>query len=354
MKILNERLGRMVVILVLIGCSFSSKGFASNPDTQKSIFDLMYYTQVLQLELETDVENLQNNRRFDEEQKASLMFKDENGQERYWDLKVSIRGNYRRINCSEMPPLKLNFKKSALKEAGLADFDDLKLVTYCISDRQDAYDLLMREYLAYKMFNELTENSFRVQLLRITYKDSNTGKKTKQWAFLIEDTAQLTHRTNSKVCDTCINSGLEAFHQESAKLVGIFQYLIGNSDWDIHAGRNVKFIMKNGSIIPVPYDFDFSGLVNAPYAIPNPNYEMKFVRDRIYLGFEQQLQNIHAILFYLEGKKEDLLEMVENFKYLSADSRYDMMKYMESYFVHMDDIELGKKRPVTRINTVSP
>jgi len=354
MKILNDKMGRMVFILVLIGCTFPMISFASPTSTEESIFDLMHYRDVLQVELETDVENLKNNRRFEGYQAASLSFKDANDQKRHWDLKVRIRGNFRRLNCSEMPPLKLNFKKSSLKEAGLAKFDDLKLVTHCVEDRQAAYDLLMREYLAYKMYNELTDNSFRVQLLRITYKDSNTGKKTRQWGFIIEDAAQFKARTNSTNCDSCINIGLQAFDAENAKLVGIYQYLIGNSDWDIHIGRNVKFYIQNGKAIAVPYDFDFSGLVNAPYALANPNYEIKFVRDRIYLGFEQLLGQMHATLFYIDGKRKDLLNVVNRSKQLHPDSKDDVTNYLVSYLDRLEDIQVAKRLPITRLNTVSP
>jgi hypothetical protein len=354
MKILNDKMGRMVFILVLIGCAYPMISFASPTAAEKSIFDLMYYRDVLQVELETDVENLKNNRRFDGYQAASLTFKDANNEARHWDLKVRIRGNFRRLNCSEMPPLKLNFKKSSLAEAGLAKFDDLKLVTHCIEDRQAAYDLLLREYLAYKMYNELTDNSFRVQLLRITYKDSNTGKKMKQWGFVIEDSAQFKARTNSINCESCINAGLHAFDADNAKLVGIYQYLIGNSDWDIHIGRNVKFYKQDGKVIAVPYDFDFSGLVNAPYAVANPNYEIKFVRDRIYLGFEQLLGQMHSTLFYIEGKRKNLLSVVNRFRQLPLDSRTDMIDYLVSYLNRLEDIQVAKRLPITRINTVSP
>lgn len=341
-------------ILILVGLLMPSIGIASEPAPQESIFDLMNYKEVLQIELETDVENLQENRRFTDYQPASLRFKDATDEWQEWDLKVRIRGNYRRVHCSEMPPLKLNFKKSGLKAAGLSKHDDLKLVTHCIEDKQLAQDLLMREYLAYKMYNELTDNSFRVQLLKITYKDSKTGKKLKQWGFVIEDTAQLKDRIDAEACEKCLNSSLEDFDGDNAKLVAMYQYVVGNSDWDIRNGRNIKLLRQNDKIIAIPYDFDFTGVVNAPYAVANPNYQMKFVRDRIYLGFEELLAQMHNTLFYLEGKQEEMIRVVKRFKHLPYNSRADIIEYLEVYFDHMEDIQMAVRTPITRVHAVSP
>lgn len=354
MKTLKEIQRGGIFILMLIGLQSPLQGWASDLESKKSIFDVMQYQEVLQVELETNIENLQDNRRFTDYQPAKLRFKDANDQWQNWDLKVRIRGNYRRIHCSEMPPLKLNFKKSSLKEAGLTKHDDLKLVTHCIEDKQMAQDLLMREYLAYKMYNELTDNSYRVQLLRITYKNPETGKKIKQWGFLIEDTAQLKDRISASDCEACLNSDLVEFDTENAKLVGMFQYILGNSDWDIHNGRNIKLLRQNGKIIVVPYDFDFTGVVNAPYAVANPNYQMKFVRDRIYLGFEELLGEMHATLYFLAGKQKEMIQVLKRFKHLTVASRYDMIGYINAYFEQMEDIQVGVKTPITRVQAVSP
>lgn len=354
MKVLKVRKSGWVFILILMGLQLPLNGWAFDLDSQRSIFDVLHYKEVLQVELETDFENLQENRRFTDYQPAVLRFKDATDQWQEWELKVRIRGNYRRVHCSEMPPLKLNFKKSSLEQMGLSKHDDLKLVTHCIEDKQSAQDLLMREYLAYKMYNELTDNSFRVQLLRITYKNPKTGKKLKQWGFVIEDTAQLKDRIGATNCEACLNTDVAQFDAENAKLVGMYQYLVGNSDWDIQNGRNIKLLRQNGKIIAVPYDFDFSGLVNAPYAVANPNYQMKFVRDRVYLGFEQLLGEMHSTLFYLQGKQDQIIRIVKRFKHLSTDSRYDIIAYLNVYFEHMEDIQVGIKAPITRLQAVSP
>lgn len=306
-----------------------------------SIFDVMNHSEVLDITLESDFSTFINNRRSAETQKALLTFEDENGLEKTWNLKIKLRGKFRRMNC-EMPPLKLDFKKSELEDNGLALFDDLKLVTHCVADKLEAKELLLREYLAYKLYNELSEYSYRVQLVRITYKDTQTGKKERNWGFLIEDTAQLESRTGTeKINGNQIT--INDFETASVQRVAIFQYMIGNADWSLFGGRNVKFFKKGETVITIPYDFDFSGFVNAQYAKPNPDYDLTSVRERVLIDLPEQYRWFHAATYSIYGKKEVLLQTVKNFKKLSSNSRFEIIQYLNSYFVDMDNINFAEK-----------
>lgn len=322
----------MKPMLLIFTLLFSGKVFSENG--QRSIFDLMQYKEVLELTLETDFTQLKNNRRSDDSYKAQITFKDEAGKKQVWDLKVKVRGAFRRIHCSQMPPLKLNFKKSDLKAAGLADFDDMKLVPYCMGSEDIAKDALLREYLTYKLFNEITDVSFRVQLLNITYKDSETGEKVRQWAFIIEDTAELRDRIGAeKVDETKIfNLPAEKFERDHLRMVSVFQYMIGNADWGIGSCKNLKVIEKGGKLIAVPYDFDFSALVNAPYFAPDANYGLTSRDQRIFLGFPEDLGNLSASKKIIAGKRQNLEATIKNFKLLSPSSRKDMLAYLAGYF----------------------
>lgn len=319
---------------------------ASTTDDNKSIFDLMHYQEVLELTLETDLEHLKNNRTFDEYQPAVIQFKDGSGIDQIWQGKVKLRGRFRRVHCSDIPPLKLKFKKSDLAAKGLAAFNDMKLVPQCIEDEQAAQDFLKREYLAYKMYSTISDYSYRVQMLRITYIDSNTGKKDKQWAFLIEDTAQLRDRLQANTVEQQFNIEQERFNREALKQVALFQYMIGNSDWSLHGSRNVKMLEINGQIVPVPYDFDFSGFVNASYAVPNPNYLMTSTQDRIYLGFLSDLDDIYSHLTEFRDLRDALYTVIQTAKICNASSRADMQRYLDSFYQQMNAIKVGIKKPV--------
>jgi hypothetical protein len=73
---------------------------------------------------------------------------------------------------------------------------------------------------------------------------------------------------------------------ENDVLNGLFEYFIGNTDWSIYALHNIDLVRaENGDHLPIPYDFDFSGAINAPYATVDPTLPIQNVRDRLFRGY---------------------------------------------------------------------
>ncbi len=349
-NIFNSTKTWISIMGLLSACLIQTVGMAANP---VSIFDLMNHQEVLEVTLEGDFETLKTSRRSAEGQMVSLKFEDAAGEEQSWNLEVTLRGNFRRMRCTAMPPMKLNFKKKELKEAGLAKFDDMKLVTQCMEDDEYSKAAVLKEYLAYKIYNEVTVESFKVQLLKITYIDTNSGSSSKQWGFLIEDTAQMRNRLGAKKTEQERGLKREAFNQTAFYKTAIFQYMIGNSDWDVTASRNVKMIIKDGKTLMIPYDFDFSGLVDASYALPNANYVMTSVQDRIYMGFEEDLTNLDATLDFYKTKKGKIKELVKNFKVLRMGDRRNVINYLNGFYDTIDTIQYRAKKAAANSELVS-
>ena len=309
---------------------------AFGEESKKSIFDIMNHTEVLEMTLEADLTDLTTNRRTEEYQVGYVRFSDDEKMEQAWKIKVRPRGKYRRRVC-EMPPLKLKFKKDELAVAGLSKFNDLKLVTHCSENKLESKNWLMKEYLAYKLYNELTDNSFRVQMVRITYVDIPTGKKTKNWGFLIEDKDQLADRMNAEQCD-CNGMDLSKLDTDAEELMTVFQYMIGNEDWDLTMVRNLKMFEKDGKIIPVPYDFDFAGIVNARYAIPNVNYGMTNMVDRAYFGTSQAYEDLEETMEYFDAKRKALITIVKSFREINFEERATIVSYLQSFYKHPENM----------------
>ena len=229
----NWMLKKTSWLLLLMIFGVQPHVFASDSNEQEGIFDLLDYREVVNINLTFDQEEVFTDRRSGDEHEATFSFKDEQGVIQDWSIKVSLRGKFRRLKCSEIPPLKLNFSKKDLKKAGLAKFDDFKLVTYCVEDYKAAKDLLLKEYLTYKLYNQITDYSFRVQLVNITYRDSKTGQRKKQMGFLIEDAAQLRARIGAGKSEYKHVIEPERHDLEAQRTTAFFQYLIGNVDWGI-------------------------------------------------------------------------------------------------------------------------
>lgn len=331
--ILSKRKTNQITLLFSIIVVLTSFSTYLKAQANPSIFDIMQHTTVLDLTITTDLDALKNNRRSAEKYLAIIQFKDEHQQVQEWATNVSIRGNFRRMKCAEIPPLKLDFKKKDLIAAGLAKFDDYKLVTHCVEESKQAKELVLKEYLAYKLYNGITDHSFRVQLLNITFIDQKTGDKIKQSGFLIEDTAELRNRIGAEKVKEKINVPYAQFNSAQVRQVALFQYFIGNSDWDLSVSRNVKYVLKADQILAIPYDFDFSGLVDAPYAlVANPKLGIHSIKERVYLGFNEDPQMLKESIELLKSKKSTLQQIVKDFKPLKGKARREMLTYLNTFF----------------------
>lgn len=309
---------------------------------QQSIFDELYRgDEPIEIEIEAALVELIENRRLEEPQPSSFVFENTRGQKRAFGVKLAQRGKYRRRTC-EFPPFSLNFSKDELKQQGfIPKYDKLKLVTHCLDDKQVGQDLVLREYLSYKLFNELSSASYRVQLAKVAYLDSNREiGRIKRFGFLIEDTDEMALRLGGEECEDCINPPDSSIAASTENVMAVFQYMIGNADWSLPMMRNLKIItpFDGGGLIPVPYDFDFSGLVNAPYALPNSDYGLLSVKQRVFLGNSTSRADLEKTLKLFLTKKERMYEIIQDFKLLSWESRQEIQAYLESFFQEAESI----------------
>ncbi|MBT8095496.1 MAG: hypothetical protein KJO19_00555, partial [Woeseia sp.] len=206
-------------------------------------------------------------------------------------IAVRTRGNSRLQVC-EFPPLRLNFVREATRGSVFEGQNKLKLVTHCRNYDRGEQDML-EEFLAYRLFNVLTDASFRVRMMRIRYVDTDGGlddDASFRYGFALEPEDQLAARLGGAPAE--ISGVPKRRHDlEQASLLYLFQYMIGNTDWgfvkadyDDTCCHNVELFEIDGVIHTIPYDFDLTGLVNARYARPDPLLRIKTVRQRLYRG----------------------------------------------------------------------
>lgn len=317
------------ILAICLALIFHHKSLATEMDTSRSIFDVMNYQEVVDITIETDLDSIRARRRSKEELKTILSFQDAQGNLQRWEAKLSIRGKFRRVNC-DVPPLRIDLKKSHLREAGLQEYDDFEIVTHCLDDDFLAGELLLKEYLTYRLYNEITPFSYQTQLARITYKNPATGEEVQQWGIIIEDTAQLSDRIAAEEVEG-VGFPIDTFNQSHLEVMALFQYMIGNTDWDLETSRNLKFFLKNDKLIPIPYDFDFSDLVDAPYA-RRPNDSMRYDDPGRYLGPVEIVPEIVPTLRFYQSQRKAILKKVKKLKLLSFQSRKNTSNYLEEFF----------------------
>jgi hypothetical protein len=234
------------------------------------------------------------------------------------------------------PPIELNLKKAGFGYTDLDRMTKLKMVPQCSSGK-DKEDYVLREYLAYKLFNVMTDTSFRVRLLKVKYVD--TLKKRKplvQYGFFIEPVEMIASRTN------CMQIRSRTLNQKNIvpaimDRLAIFNFMIGNYDWSVPGQHNVLILKSmtldpSGLGIAIPHDFDWTGLVNATYAVPAENVGTENVRERLFEGVCRTKQVYDKELDLFVTKKEAFYRVINEFPYVSPKVKKDITGYLDGFF----------------------
>jgi hypothetical protein len=201
-------------------------------------------------------------------------------------VRLRARGHFRRQarNC-DFPPLWLDVKNSEAKQTVLSGLSKLKITTSC-RPKDNVYEqYILQEYAIYRAYAALTDASFRTRLLRITYKDSaNKIAPITTWGFFIENVEDVAIHLKRTIL-TAKGARFEDLEQTPLSLLSMFEYFIGNTDWSISGLHNIALLQdSSATVVPVAFDFDWTGAVGANYAFPDKSLPIHSVTDRLYRG----------------------------------------------------------------------
>ena len=273
---------------------------------------------------------------------GSFSYREADGTPVELDMQISARGNFRKRIC-DFPPLNLNFRKSQVEGTLFDNQDKLKIVAHC-KDSRRYEQIVLREYLAYRLLNALTEMSFRARLLQVTYVDSDERRpRMVRSAFLIEHKNRLADRIGRQDVDIEW-AEVTAIQPEHLNLTMMFQYLIGNTDFSPNLGSNNEcchnYEMFGGGsdpLIAIPYDFDLAGFVNAPYATPDPELGIESVRQRLYRGHCINNGHVEATVARFQAARDELYALVADLEELEPTVRENIARYMDEFYETIDD-----------------
>lgn len=337
---------RKYICILLVSWNISAFGAVQNTDT------LFHSDDVINLQIRTNFTEILAGRTEEPvEYEGVLVIKNHVKSGTDLSVKVSSRGNFRRDpkNCS-FPPLRIDFRKKETENTLFHGQDKLKLVTPC----QDDIDVL-EEYLVYKMYGKVTDQSFKVRLALIEYYD--TGKKKKlfeRYSFFLEDEDHAAKRLGSaelKKFVTPFDLETEGFSN-----LAVFQFMIGNKDWYVTSRKNIVVMQPEGisrQPFAIPYDFDFSGFVNADYTRP-PNTPLRYLSTRrVFKGICESEKNLmHSLRRYRELKKE-FEQLIDEMKFLPVQSRHLGKDYLDEFYSLISDTSKVRKNLLETCETRS-
>ena len=339
-----NRSTRILLQVILAGVTITCQSSAAN---EASVMAPLFADDVvLEVTITASLEKLMRERPDVEYMDGTFAYAEPDGTITTLDLKLRTRGNYRRDeeHC-DFAPIRLNFRKKQLAETLFAGQDKLKLVTHCRSSEPVFEFYVLREYLAYRFYHALTPISYDVRLLRITYSDIENGESRTKLGFVIEDDDAVAERNGLDVVKIS-RVPPETIDRYQRNLVHVFSYMIGNTEYSLvnpEPGKdcchNTDVLSAQGAppYLPLPFDFDFAGIVDASYARPNPRYPIQSVRTRHYKGLCRNNDLLaETVQRFLEARNE-FDQIVDQYSHLSAYSTRLVREYLKSFYQKIDD-----------------
>jgi hypothetical protein len=270
---------------------------------------------------------------------------------------VAPRGILRRSLC-RFPPLWLRLEPDGAAGTVFEGQRALKLVTHC-DPRPDWEQHYVLELLAYRIHNRITDHSFRVRPLRVTYLDALDGRADgPRFAFAIEPVAHMARR-NGRVRLRGGAFRARDYDPLALSRFMLFQYLVGNTDWEVQGVvgqpeccHNVRVTAPDRTattgLVAVPYDLDSSGLVNAPYAGPDVRLPIRAVTERLFRGFCIHNPALADARREVLGQREAILALVRDEPRLAPRRRQAALRYLEAGLETLADEAAFRREVIAR------
>ena len=334
----------IVVIFSFLIFSFSKKKETNTsiykPVSEKDIFES---DEILPITIKGDVRDLLNDRgEASKYHSITLSYKNKDSSEVSIPVQMKTRGHFRKLkeNC-KYPPLLINFPKDVDRlSKEFSGQKKLKLVMPCAGE-----DYVIREWLVYKIYNLVTPKSFRARLVRIDLNDSKSKKQAAPfYGILIEDEKHMAARNKAVIVEQKLRP--EETKQDVFLTMTVFQYLVGNTDWSVQYLQNIKLLKSDSfpQLITVPYDFDHSGIVNAPYAHPAEELLMKSVQERRYRGYcIKDLKVFESSIALYNRLKSDIYNLFINCSLLDVKYIKSVTKYLDEFYTTINDPKSWQK-----------
>jgi len=336
----------LVVVFCLANISFAKNtdlDFETQKRVEQSAAQFFENQDLVEITIKADFSALREDRdRTSNEYHPAEVFWNDNGDTIHIPTKLKTRGNFR-LKCEncDFPPLRLKFKPKAVFNTIFEGQEKLKLVTHCRDTSEMMQQTMLREYLVYKMYNVVSDNSLRVRLISVNYVDVITGDELKRYAFFIESKEQMAERLGMEEIEM-VNLKQQQLLVDNIIQLALFNYLIGNTDWSIPKLHNVALLRheRHSPPIAVPFDFDMSEFVDACYM---KVYMGRELLENRYKGIKVPMETLARSLEYYKDKKPLLTDVILDFDYLNIEDKQQCLKLLDSFYKIIENKQASKR-----------
>lgn len=330
----NLRPFMLLLILILAGIDFQALANFQNKD-RVAYTDLFSEEKPLQIDLYADYVSLFDNvseKRVYHDAKftvknLSSAFKD-------MSVKLKTRGHFRlRKQTCDFPPLRFKFETNQAKGTIFQGQKKLKYVSHCQSFKSDYEQHTLEEFLIYRMYNVFSDYSYQVRLAQVKFIDINRLDTIHRYGFFIEDKTHLAERVGRQALKFRNVKQYQVL-RSNILVLSLFQYMIGNCDWDISRLHNVDLMSVNEHSLPVavPYDFDWSAIISHDYFIPDPQIDLEAKYKRRFKSYRWTVEEFEATFDIFHEHRDELTTLISDFEYLDNDNRLKLLAYISEFY----------------------
>jgi len=352
---MNKQLTHIVLILSFAFCALGQAQNTMDSIKTGKVTKLFIQESILPIKLSysnKDIKKKTNDSTFIQ---TVLSYQEDDLSWKDLEVKIRRRGDFRLNNCY-FAPIKMKIKKSASKGSLFEKNKKLKLAVKC-SDKKGTEDYIVKEYMAYKIYEVVSNYHYKVRLADILLTEPANGKdKTFEFkGYFIEDIKLVAKRHGGQAIDR--NMHPQAQDPVSSVQNAFFQFMIGNIDFSTYVQHNEKLIFVDEKVVPVPFDFDMSGLVNTSYATVsesnNESLPITSVTDRLYRGFKRDPEVIAQVRKEYLDKKQLVIEVIDGLQvYFVNPKQFEEAKnYVLGFYNILEDDNLYSKEIINKLRT---
>ena len=307
---------------------------------QKGLFDS---DEILNITLKGNIRQLLNDRTDKAEYyPLTLTYTNGDSNEISIPIKAKTRGHFRRLegNCT-YPPLLLDFADESTQTSSFfPQKTALKLVMPCRGEK-----FVIREWLVYKLYNLVTPQSFRGRLVKVKLVDEKNKKMPSPfYGIILEEEHQMATRNNDIILKEKIRP--QEIMPYPFLRMAVFEYMVGNTDWSVEFLQNIRLIAPDSLTVPVPvpYDFDQAGIVDAPYAKPAEELRLSSVQLRRYRGYcMKDMKLFDSTISLYNRLRNDIYKTYTDCSLLDAKYIKETVKFLDQFYSTINNPKALKK-----------
>ncbi len=330
-------------VLAFLACTglFIQPSVYSQDTDHQGITDSFFFDtdSLLHLTLIADFESLRADVGQDPDYHPGMLrYDDRDGNSIDIEVDIRARGNFRKMpqHCN-FPPLKLKFSEDDTPGTIFEEFEDLKTVSHCQTGWAEFDQYVLLEYLIYKIYNLFTDLSFRVRLAMIHYQDvNNPADSMTRYSFFIENAEDMAARNGASLLDLG-SIGQNQMARDQLTLLAVFNYMVINQDYSIPILHNIELLSRDyfEPPLPVPYDFDWSGIVNIPYTYDYIDDDTH--PEPVYKGPCRKRREFKKVFSQMREKRDEVFRLVSDCPYLDRSVKALTLTDLSRFYQTIDD-----------------